>query len=85
MFFNRNLSEDRLKELVRMDGAIKLAEEKSRKVAASEKEMRLYEAMEDTRRNRVSAQSYFEAIGEERGTYKHEYNTKMIKLCISRA
>lgn len=70
MFFNRNLRNDQLKELIQMDGAIRLAEEKSRQVAASEKEMRLYEAMEDARRNRISAQNYFEAIGEQRGETK---------------
>ncbi len=52
-YFDSNLKEDELKELVRMDGAIAAAEERNKRAAASEKEMRYYEAMEDARRNMI--------------------------------
>ncbi len=41
-----------------MDKAIAAAEEKTRKIAASEKEMRYYEALEDARRNMISSMNY---------------------------
>ncbi len=57
-YFNRDLEENILKELIHMDGAIAAAEERTLRVAASEKEMRYYEAMEDARRNMISSMNY---------------------------
>ncbi|HHV11900.1 MAG TPA: Rpn family recombination-promoting nuclease/putative transposase [Clostridiales bacterium] len=66
-YFDRNLKEDELKELVRMDGAIAAAEERNKRAAASEKEMRYYEAMEDARRNMISSMNYQWERGKEEG------------------
>ncbi len=57
-YFDRNLEEYELKVLVKMDKAIATAEERSKRAAASEKEMRYYEALEDARRNMISSMNY---------------------------
>ncbi len=69
-YFDRNLEKEELEELIKMDEAIKVAEERTKKAALSENEMRYYEALEDARRNMISSQRYqrnqgFKA-GEER-------------------
>ncbi len=66
-FFDRNLKEDELKELIQMDKAIAAADERSRKVAATPEEMRYYEALEDARREMISSQHYYGRKGEEKG------------------
>ncbi len=66
-FFDRNLKEDELEELIQMDGAIAAAEERTRKVASSEEEMRYYEALEDARRDMISAQRYSFREGRAEG------------------
>ena len=75
-FFDRNLREDELKELIQMDKAIAAAEERSRRVVASPEEMRYYEAMEDARREMISAQKYSfregKAEGKEEGKTEGE-------------
>ncbi len=69
-YFDRNLSEEELEVLIGMDGAIKMAEERTRKVASSEEEMRYYEALEDARRNMVSSQRYQHEKGYRAGEAK---------------
>lgn len=85
-YFDRNLEEDELKELIQMDGAIKMAEEKTRKVSSDEKEMRYYEALEDARRNRVSSMRYQMeqgiAIGEKRGEERGEKKLADLMTCL---
>ncbi|HHV12591.1 MAG TPA: Rpn family recombination-promoting nuclease/putative transposase [Clostridiales bacterium] len=66
-YFDRNLDEDELKELVEMDKAIAAAEERSKRAAASEKEMRYYEALEDARRNMISSMNYQREQGFREG------------------
>lgn len=69
-FFDRNLSEEELKELIQMDQAIKTAVEKTEQVALSEEEMRYYEAVEDARRNMLSSQRYQREQGRTEGEAK---------------
>ncbi|HHV12595.1 MAG TPA: Rpn family recombination-promoting nuclease/putative transposase [Clostridiales bacterium] len=66
-YFDRNLEEEELKELVKMDKAIATAEERSKRAAASEKEMRYYEALEDARRNMISSMNYQREQGFKEG------------------
>lgn len=66
-YFDRNLEEEELKELIRMDGAIKVAEEKTRKISSDDKEMRYYEALEDARRNMISSKRYQMEQGMKKG------------------
>ena len=66
-FFDWNLKEDSLKELIQMDTAIAAASEKAKKVAASEKELHYYEALEDARRDLASSLHYSEEMGYKRG------------------
>ncbi|MGB8452475.1 MAG: Rpn family recombination-promoting nuclease/putative transposase [Anaerocolumna sp.] len=69
-FFDCNLEKEALKELIRMDVAIAAADERMNKAAASEKEMRYYEAMEDARREMVSAINYHRNQGFKDGEEK---------------
>ena len=71
-YFDRNLEEDELKELVEMDKAIATAEERSKRAAASEKEMRYYEALEDARRNMISSMNYQREQGFREGKEEGE-------------
>jgi len=71
-YFDRNLEEDELKELVEMDKAIAAAEERSKRAAASEKEMRYYEALEDARRNMISSMNYQWEQGKQEGRKEGE-------------
>lgn len=66
-YFDRNLEEDELEELIRMDGAIAKAEKRTKSVSASEKELRYYEALEDARRNMISSHSYHREQGYKDG------------------
>lgn len=50
-----------------MDGAIAKAEERTKSVSASEKELRYYEALEDARRNMISSHSYHREQGYKDG------------------
>lgn len=66
-FFDRNLSEEELKELIEMDQAIKTAAQKTEQVALSEREMLYYESLEDARRDRISAERYHREQGFKLG------------------
>ncbi len=56
--------------MIQRDKAIATAEERSRKVASSPEEMRYYEAVEDARREMISAQKYSFREGEAEGLAK---------------
>lgn len=69
-YFDRNIDKEELKELIRMDGAIAKAEERTKKVASSEQELRYYEALEDARRNMISSHRYHKEQGYKEGEAK---------------
>ena len=76
-YFDRNLEEDELEELIRMDGAIAKAEERTKRVSASEKELRYYEALEDARRNMISSHSYYREQGFKDGEARGKVEGKV--------
>jgi len=63
-YFDQNINEYELKELVEMDHAIATAEDKTKKVASSEEDLRYYEALEAARRDRTSALHYAKDQGK---------------------
>jgi len=69
-YFDQNINEYELKELVEMDHAIAAAEDKTKQVAASEEDLRYYEALEAARRDRNSALNYAKNQGIVEGELK---------------
>jgi len=53
-YFDQNIDEYELKELVVMDYLTATAEDKAKEIAVNEKESLYYEALEDAQRNRIS-------------------------------
>lgn len=62
-FFDRMLSEDELKELIRMDGAIERAEKKLEFLSSDEETLALYKAREDSLHERANMISSAESKG----------------------
>ncbi len=79
-FFDKNLSEAEVEELVEMDNAIKQAETKLELLSSDEKEIALYEAREDALREKVSMINYAKNEGRMEG--KMEVAKKMINAGI---
>ncbi len=76
-FFDTNLSEAEVEELVNMDNAIRQAETRLEILSSDEKEIALYEAREDALREKVSMINAAEAKGRIEGRIEGKIEGKI--------